>query len=152
MPGPMKTPEPPDASSGTRDALLRGLYSRCPNCGKGQMFRAFLKVADHCSACNEELHHHRADDFPAYIVIVLVGHIVVPLVLFVETHFAPSYAVHMLLWPAMVLLLGLGFLQPVKGAIVALQWALGMHGFEAAKLARDAAAREQTTSAAATLG
>ena len=45
------------------------------------MFRAFLKVADHCPACGEALHHHRADDAPAYFVILIVGHIVVPLVL-----------------------------------------------------------------------
>ena len=48
------------------------------------MFRAFLKVADRCDACGEELHHQRADDFPAYLVIVIVGHLVVPLVLHVE--------------------------------------------------------------------
>jgi uncharacterized protein (DUF983 family) len=33
--------------------------------------------------------------------------------------------------------LALGLLQPVKGAIVALQWSMGMHGFEAAKKARE---------------
>jgi uncharacterized protein (DUF983 family) len=104
------------------------------------MFHAFLKVSDACPACGEELHHQRADDFPAYIVIVIVGHIVVPLVLMVETQFAPPYWLHMVLWPAAVLGLGLALLQPVKGAVVAMQWALGMHGFEPAKLARDARA------------
>jgi uncharacterized protein (DUF983 family) len=102
------------------------------------MFRAYLKVADACPACGEDLHHHRADDFPAYVVIVIVGHIMVPLVLLTETHFAPPYWVHMTLWPALTMALGLLLLQPVKGAIVGLQWALGMHGFEEAKLARDA--------------
>ena len=100
------------------------------------MFRAFLKVADHCPACGEELHHHRADDFPAYVVIVIVGHILVPLVLGVETQFAPSYWVHMMLWPASVVVLSLALLQPIKGAIVGLQWAVGMHGFEQAKIDR----------------
>jgi hypothetical protein len=32
----------------------------------------------------------------------------------------------------------LALLQPTKGAIVGLQWQLGMHGFEAAKLRREA--------------
>ena len=59
-------------------AMLRGLRGRCPNCGEGRMFRAFLKVADHCPACGEALHHQRADDAPAYFVIMIVGHIVVP--------------------------------------------------------------------------
>jgi uncharacterized protein (DUF983 family) len=100
------------------------------------MFRAFLKVSDNCSACGEELHHHRADDFPAYCVIFIVGHLIVPLVLSVETHFAPSYWVHLAIWPPAILALSLGLLQPVKGAIVALQWRLGMHGFADAKRAR----------------
>ena len=102
------------------------------------MFRAYLKVADNCPACGEDLHHHRADDFPAYIVIVIVGHIMVPLVLAVETAFSPPYWVHMAIWPAAVTGLSLALLQPVKGAIVGLQWVLGMHGFEQAKLAREA--------------
>ena len=53
------------------------------------MFGAFLKVKDHCEVCGEELHHHRADDFPAYVVILIVGHLLVPAVLSVETNFAP---------------------------------------------------------------
>jgi uncharacterized protein (DUF983 family) len=103
------------------------------------MFRAFLKVADQCPVCSEPLHHHRADDFPAYIVIVLVGHIVVPLVLAVEIAWAWPTWLHMVVWPATIAILALALLQPVKGAIVALQWVLGMHGFEEAAQKRDAA-------------
>jgi uncharacterized protein (DUF983 family) len=116
-----------------RTAILRGLFGRCPRCGEGAMFRTFLKVADRCSVCGEELHHHRADDFPAYIVIVIVGHALVPTVLYVETNFAPSYWVHLALWVPLTLLLSIGLLQPVKGVIVALQWTMGMHGFEQAR-------------------
>ena len=114
-------------------AALRGLRGRCPACGNGRMFRKFLKVNDACPQCGEELHHHRADDFPAYLVIVIVGHILVPIVLAVETEFAPAYWVHALLWGPAVLGMTLGLLQPVKGAIVAMQWFLGMHGFEESK-------------------
>ena len=65
-------------------AMWRGFRGRCPNCGQGRMFRAFLKVADSCKNCGEDLHHHRADDAPAYFVILIVGHVVVPLALSVE--------------------------------------------------------------------
>src|SRR4029077_13458895 len=115
------------------EAMKRGFFGRCPNCGEGRMFRAFLKVADQCPACGEELHHHRADDFPAYIVIVIVGHILVPLVLMVETEIAPPLWVGMTLWPAAAVALSLAPSQPVKGAIVGMQWALGMQGFDQAK-------------------
>jgi uncharacterized protein (DUF983 family) len=116
--------------------LVRGLRGRCPCCGKGRLFRAFLKVSDHCSECGEELHHHRADDFPAYCVIFIVGHIIGPLMVSVEMAFSPSYWVHLALWLPAGLGMTLGLLQPVKGFIVALQWRMGMHGFEHAKQAR----------------
>ena len=127
---------PPSAAQ----ALRRGLRGRCPACGEGHMFRAFLKVADTCPHCGEELHHHRADDFPAYLVIVIVGHILVPIVLLVETEIAPAMWISMTLWPLAALVMALGLLQPVKGAVVAIQWYGGMHGFEAAKKARVLAA------------
>jgi uncharacterized protein (DUF983 family) len=117
-------------------ALWRGFLGRCPNCGQGRLFGRFLKVADHCEACGEAFHHHRADDLPAYLVIVIVGHIIVPMVLSVETHYAPPYWVHLLLWAPLTLIMSLGLLQPIKGLVVALQWQAGMHGFEAAKRKR----------------
>jgi uncharacterized protein (DUF983 family) len=121
--------------------LARGLLGRCPCCGKGRMFGAFLKVNDRCAACGEELHHHRADDFPAYVVIFIVGHLLVPAVLYVETNFAPSYLTHLMLWLPAILILSIGLLQPTKGAIVALQWHMGMHGFEHAKNVRNSSSR-----------
>ena len=117
-------------------AMWRGFRGCCPACGEGRLFRSFLKVSESCPECGEELHHHRADDFPAYLVIVIVGHIVVPLVLTVETHLAPAYWIHLALWLPLTLGLSLSLLQPVKGVVVAVQWFLGMHGFEPAKLAR----------------
>ena len=111
-------------------ALARGLLGRCPNCGRGRIFGAYLKVANHCPICGEMLHHHRADDAPAYFVILIVGHIVVPLALAVELAYRPSYWMQFAFWLPATLALALLLLQPVKGAIVALQWAYRMHGFD----------------------
>lgn len=122
-----------EAPSARRDiprALMRGLLCRCPHCGKGRLFRAFLKIADHCNNCGEELHHHRADDAPAYFVITAVGHIVVPLLIAVEMLIEPPYWVHLSLWVPLTLFLAIGLLQPFKGAIVGWQWAHRMHGFD----------------------
>jgi len=131
--------------AGAGQALWRGFCGRCPACGEGRMFRAFLKVADQCPHCGEELHHHRADDFPAYLVIIITGHILVPIVLAVETHIAPAIWISMSLWPALALVMTLGLLQPVKGAVIAIQWYGGMHGFEEAKKARALAAAPVAT-------
>jgi uncharacterized protein (DUF983 family) len=123
-----------------RTELWRGLTGRCPHCGRGRMFRAFLKVADRCAVCGEEFHHHRADDLPAYLVIVLVGHVMVGVLLLAESLKLFSYWVEVSIFVSLTLLLALKLIQPMKGLVVAMQWHLGMHGFAQAK-ARSAVIR-----------
>jgi uncharacterized protein (DUF983 family) len=118
-------------------AMARGWRCRCPNCGKGKLFRAFLKVIDRCEVCGQELFHQRADDAPPYFVILITGHIVVPLALLLETEYSPPYWVHAVLWAPLTLALVLGLLQPVKGAIIGWQWANRMHGFDPDQSADD---------------
>ena len=111
-------------------ALKRGFRGRCPRCGEGKLFRAFLKVDDHCSACGQDFTPHRADDLPAYLVIVMVGHIVVPSALWIETNYSPPVALQLAIYLPFTLIASLLLLQPVKGAVIGLQWALRMHGFD----------------------
>jgi uncharacterized protein (DUF983 family) len=111
-------------------AMKRGLRGRCPRCGEGKLFRAFLKVDNNCSACDLDFTPHRADDLPAYLVIVIVGHIVVPTVLMIETNYSPPVALQLAIYLPLTLILSLLLLQPVKGAVVGVQWALRMHGFD----------------------
>ncbi|HTQ33296.1 MAG TPA: DUF983 domain-containing protein [Stellaceae bacterium] len=115
------------------EAMRRGFMLRCPNCGKGRLFGRFLKVVDHCAACGEVMSHHRADDFPAYLVIILIGHVLVPAALIVEIAYSPPLWLHALLWLPLTAISAVALLQPVKGAIVGLQWQMGMHGFAPAK-------------------
>ena len=117
-------------------AVWRSVRGRCPNCGQGRMLHKYLKVHPTCASCGEELHHQRADDFPAYLVVAIVGHIVMPLLLWTEIRFQPDYWVHMAIWLPLTLFLALGLLPIVKGGIIALQWHIGMHGFETSKRAR----------------
>ncbi len=111
-------------------ALKRGFRGRCPRCGEGKLFRAFLKVDSACSVCGQDFTPHRADDLPAYLVIVIVGHIVVPLALMIETDYAPPVALQLAIYLPLTLVASLVLLQPVKGAVVGVQWALRMHGFD----------------------
>jgi uncharacterized protein (DUF983 family) len=117
-------------------AVWRGFTMRCPHCGTGRLFGRFLKVVDRCSVCGEDLSHQRADDFPAYIVIFVVGHTMIPSALAVETIYAPPMWLDFLIWLPLMIGSALALLQPVKGAIVGLQWQLGMHGFAESKLRR----------------
>ena len=123
---------PDDAAAPPRligRSMLRGALCRCPACGRGRMFRAYLKVADACGVCGEELRHQRADDAPPYVVIFIVGHIIVGLILSVEVAYQPPVWLHMALWLPLTVILSLVLLPPVKGALIGLQWALRMHGF-----------------------
>jgi uncharacterized protein (DUF983 family) len=122
-------------------ALWRGFTMRCPNCGEGKLFGRFLKVTDHCAVCGEDFTPQRADDFPAYLVIVVIGHITIPAVLIVEEAFAPPIWLQYLIWLPFIALGALALLQPTKGAVVALQWQLGMHGFADSRERRDLAVR-----------
>jgi uncharacterized protein (DUF983 family) len=124
-------------------AMLRGFRLRCPNCGEGALFRSYLKVNDACPSCGTELHHHRADDAPPYFTILIVGHVVVGGVLALERMVAPPGWVQAALWLPLTLILTLLLLSRVKGALIGLQWALYMHGFDTAANAAEAAARSE---------
>ena len=124
----------------TRDrwqAIRRGFMGRCPSCNEGRIFRAYLKVNDACPVCGEEFFHHRADDAPPYFTILVVGHVVGALMLFVEEQNdnLPIW-IHMAIWPALTVILCLALLPRFKGALIGYQWALGMHGFLAGSVSR----------------
>jgi uncharacterized protein (DUF983 family) len=111
----------------------RGFLGRCPACARGRLFGRFLKVTDRCATCGTEFHHHRADDLPPYLVIFIVAHLIGYGILTAETRFEVPVWLHLAVWPALTLALCLILLQPLKGAVVGLQYALGMHGFGAAR-------------------
>jgi uncharacterized protein (DUF983 family) len=111
-------------------ALKRGFRCRCPRCGEGKLFSAFLKVGNDCSVCGLDYTPHRADDLPAYLVIIIVGHIVVPVVLWIETNYAPAVWLQLSIYLPITFISSLLLLQPIKGAVVGFQWALRMHGFD----------------------
>ncbi|MDB5502203.1 MAG: hypothetical protein JWR89_2105 [Tardiphaga sp.] len=119
----------PAAKRNVWTAMKRGFVGRCPNCGEGKLFRAFLKVADNCSVCGQDFTAHRADDLPAYLVIVIVGHLLVPVILWIETDYSPAIWLQLAVYLPFTLFASLALLQPVKGAVVGLQWAFRMHGF-----------------------
>jgi uncharacterized protein (DUF983 family) len=111
-------------------AMRRGARGKCPSCGRGALFERYLKVADYCPHCGEALYHHRADDAPPYFTIFAAGHIIVPAMIALEVMVRPELWVHMLIWGPLTVVLCLTLLPMIKGAIVGLQWALYMHGFD----------------------
>ncbi len=125
------TPREPSRSE-TREprrAILRGFRGLCPECGAGALFDGYLTVRPTCKVCGEAFHHHRADDLPPYLTILVVGHVVVSGLLVTEKLWQPADWVQAAIWLPVTLLLSLLLVRPFKGAVVALQWAFRMHGF-----------------------
>jgi uncharacterized protein (DUF983 family) len=112
-----------------RTALLRGWRRKCPCCGKGDLLKNYLKVNDTCTVCREELHHHRADDGPAYLTILIVGHIMVPLLHIVFVHYRPEPLTLFTIFAVGSVGLSLYLLPRLKGVIIGFQWARHMGGF-----------------------
>lgn len=112
-----------------RPAVLRGWRRCCPACGAGPMLRGYLKVRESCPVCGEAFHHHRADDGPAYLTILIVGHLMAPLLLFIFIEYRPDPLVLASLFSVGAVALSLYLLPRLKGMVVAIQWAKRMHGF-----------------------
>lgn len=111
-------------------ALLRGFRGKCPRCGEAQLFSRFLKPILSCPQCGQDWSHQQADDFPAYVSIFVTGHLMAPLIIALIRNADLSAPLLMAVTMPVAVLLMIGLLQPAKGAIIALQWWLGMHGFD----------------------
>ena len=112
-----------DPEGNTRvSPVAAGLACRCPRCGKGPLYDGFLTVAERCSACGLDLRKADSGDGPAVFLIFILGFIVVPLALLVESWFEPPYWVHLVLWPPVILAGTVGLLRSMKGVLIALQY------------------------------
>lgn len=112
-----------------KPALLKGFRMRCPNCGRGEMLHSYLKVHDRCSECGEDLSHQRADDGPAYLTILIVGHIIGFALHLAFVWIRPDPLTLALGLSALAVGASLWLLPRFKGMIVAFQWARRLHGF-----------------------
>ena len=112
-------------------SVFRGLAGHCPACGKGALFWKYLKINGRCEVCDQDLARYPADDGPAYLTIILVGHLIVaPLLLFPIVWQAPlQYSLPVILLPLAGLTLAL--LPRIKGGWVGMMYALGVKDTDA---------------------
>jgi uncharacterized protein (DUF983 family) len=110
-------------------SMRRGFSGRCPNCGKGHILHGYLKIRATCPVCGEDLSHNRADDGPAYLTILIVGHILAPTILFVFKTWQPEPLTMIALFGTGTLTLSLALLPRLKGMLVGIEWSRRMHGF-----------------------
>jgi len=116
---------PPPQHGSIWPRLWRGMKLRCPRCGDGKLFRAYLKPVEQCSACKQHWGHVRADLAPAWAAMTISAHITVLI-----WHFAfwrteiPSWQLTTYLC---VIAVGIALLvlPPMKGLFMAIIWAKG---------------------------
>ena len=103
--------------------IKRGLKHRCPNCGEGALFGRYLKVEPTCEACGHDLSQYRADDGPAYLTILLVGHLLIAPAFFFPVMWEAS---PWIIVPASLITLTVAvllLLPRIKGGFLGLLWA-----------------------------
>ena len=107
-------------------SVFRGLVGHCPACGKGALFWKYLKVNSRCEVCDTDLARYPADDGPAYLTIILIGHLVVaPMLIFpIVWRSNPAYSLPLILIPLAALTLAL--LPRIKGGWIGLMYSLGV--------------------------
>ncbi|MFC7536018.1 DUF983 domain-containing protein [Sphingomonas sp. GCM10030256] len=80
---------------------LRGL---CPRCGKGKLFRGWVRFAERCSACDLSFSQFNVGDGPAAFLILIVGAVVTVGALVTDAVLEPPWWVHLVWVPVAVLL------------------------------------------------
>lgn len=113
----------------TWPAIRKGWRRKCPNCGSGNLLSGYLKINHSCTVCKQELYHAKADDGPAYLTLLFVGHLMAPLLHFAFVKWRPEPLVLFTVFAVGCVALSLYLLPRLKGAIVGYQWARAMYGF-----------------------
>jgi uncharacterized protein (DUF983 family) len=106
--------------------ISRGLACRCPSCGKGRLFSGFLKVRARCEDCGADNRIYPSDDFPPYLTIAVLGHILVPAFMWVDHAYEPAMWFQFAFWVPLTVIMAVALLPHMKGATVGLCWATNL--------------------------
>ena len=98
------------------------LKRRCPKCGNGKIFIKYLTLADSCTECGESFKELRADDGPAWMTMMLVGHIVTPLMVAYELNQDIPLWISILVWPSLFAITAIITLPFAKAFFVNMIW------------------------------
>ncbi|WP_443747831.1 DUF983 domain-containing protein [Asticcacaulis solisilvae] len=110
-----------DGASGRGTDFVAAVLGRCPACGKGKLFKSYLKVADACAICGVNFKAAETGDGPVVFVLLIAGFIACTGLL--VSVLAWDWPVWKLLsvWPALAVALSLVLMPMLKGVMVASQ-------------------------------
>ncbi len=102
--------------------MWRGARLRCPQCGAGTLFRAYLKLNEACPSCGADFSQSETADVAPHLTIFFVGLLCVPWIVGYTNSgqtAGPWLPIASLL---IALALTLILLPRVKGVLAALLW------------------------------
>jgi uncharacterized protein (DUF983 family) len=102
--------------------LLRGALRHCPQCGEGDLFQSYLRPREFCENCSETFEGLEAEDGPAWLTIALTAHLVIPLLILLESKTSFSYGIESVILCLFTILCVLLILPIAKGAFIAFLW------------------------------
>jgi uncharacterized protein (DUF983 family) len=104
-------------------AMETGARGRCPRCGEGHIFSGFLTVREQCESCGLRYDFADPADGPAVFVQLFACVPGVVFILMLEILARPPLWVHLLVGAPVLVLTTLLPLRPIKGWLIAAQYA-----------------------------
>ena len=102
--------------------IWAGLAGRCPECGKGKLFKSFMAIAPSCSECGQDFSKADSGDGPAIFVMLVAGFIVIGSMLVIDTLYEPPIWLMLSIFLPLAIVLNIGMIRPFKGVLVTLQF------------------------------
>lgn len=102
--------------------LKRGFHLKCPSCGKGNILRGYLTAQEQCSECGLDFEDLRADDGPAWVTILIAGHLSMPFVFWILDMGLDNTALEIGLPILFILILSALILPRAKGIFMGIIW------------------------------
>ncbi len=94
---------------------------RCPVCGKGRLYKSYLKIADACGACGTNFKAAETGDGPVVFVILIAGCVACTGLFYSFLAWNWSKTQLLIVWPAVAVVLSLILMPILKGLMVASQ-------------------------------
>jgi uncharacterized protein (DUF983 family) len=112
------------------NSLVRGWSRNCPRFENDTLLKNYLCLKSTCNSNGLDFSGARADDVPAYLTILIVGHLMAPLLHFTFVKWRPEPIILFLIFAVGCVSLSLYLLPRIKCVIVGLQWERKMYGFK----------------------
>ena len=84
-------PMPQNLPPSSRTALVRALRLKCPACGQGALYRAYLKPVETCACCGAPLGQVPSEDGPAWLTVLMLAPFLVAVTFFVSMSDLPLW-------------------------------------------------------------